>query len=238
MRRRQVVIGPETKIVRIAGRPPRLLVILLAVQLGLFLLYAFAEGPAWVSQHLALSAGQALGLFQLWQLLTAPWIHLGSREVLVNLATLWVLGAPLQRWWGPRRLLLFYVTTGIGGMIAALLLGLLWPTRAVAGSAGATAGLFVAFAVIFADHLVFVYRGVIPLKAKWLALLLFGFVLLGELLRGAYLQVALQLGGALTALLFIYSPRRLLGALRLRRAKRKFKVIEGQRKDKGPTYLN
>jgi membrane associated rhomboid family serine protease len=238
MRRRQVVIGPETKIVRIAGRPSRLLITLIAVQLGLFLLYAFAEGPAWVGRHLALSAGQALGLFQVWQLLTAPWIHLGSREVLVNLVTLWVLGAPLQRWWGPRRLLLFYVITGFGGMVTALLLGLLWPTRQVAGSAGASAALLVAFAVIFSDHLVFVYRGVLPLKAKWLGLLLLGFVLLGDLLRGAYLQVALELGGGLTALLFVYSPRRLLGALRLRRAKRKFKVIEGQRSDDGPTYLN
>ena len=62
--KRQVVISPDTKMVRTGGRPSRAVIILMAVQLGIFLLYAFADGPRWVNEHFAMSSGRALGLFE------------------------------------------------------------------------------------------------------------------------------------------------------------------------------
>lgn len=236
MRRRQIVIGPDTKLVRVSGRPPSVVITLLAVQLGLFLLYAFADGPRWVARHVALSAGQALGMFEGWQPLTAIWIHLHTRDMIVNLLALWFFGSPLARWWGTRRFVLFWLATAVGGMLLALLVGLLWPAHVVSGSAGAAAAMMLAFSVVFADHLVFFY-GVLPLRGRWIALLMLGFAVIGNLVATEFLQVALQAGGLLVAVLFLFKLRRLFGKLRLSRSKRKLGVIEGGRKQE-PRYWN
>lgn len=236
MKRRQIVIGPDTKLVRTGGRPTRTVGVLLAVIVGLFVLYAFADGPAVIKDNLMLSAARALGLFQLWQVLTAPWLHLHADALVVNAAALWFLGPALDRWWGARRFLFFYVATGVCGMLVALAVGLLWPTALVAGAVGSTTAMFVAFALLFPQHHVFCY-GVWPLRGRWLALVLLAFVVLGNVIGARWLQLALQVGGALGALLFLYSPRRLIAEARLRRAKRKLNVIDGGKPD-GPKYLN
>lgn len=236
MRRRQLVVGPDTKLVRTGGRPTRTVGVLLGVLVGLFVLYAFTDGPAWIKEQLLLSAARALGLFQGWQLLTAPWWHLKADALVINAAALWFFGPALDRWWGPRRFALFYVVTAITGMIAALLVGLLWPTELVAGTAGATAAMIVAFAVLFPQHHVYCY-GVWPLRGRWLSLVLLGFVALGNAFSAQWLQLALQLGGALGALAFLFPPRRLLAEARLRRAKRRLNVVEGGQRG-GPKYLN
>ncbi len=237
MGRRTVVVGPDTKMVRTGGRPSRTVIILLSVHVGLFILYAFADGPKWVQQHLMLSAGQALGLFELWQPLTASWLHLHTHTLLINMLALWFFGPPLERWWGTRRFVVFWIVTGLVGMVATMLVGMGWPTAVTGGATGAAAALMVAFALLFPEHMVYCY-GVWPLKARWLGLLLLLFVLVGAAVGGEWLQLPLQLGGGLGALLFIYNPRRMVGEARVRRAKRKFKVIEGGKKDDGPTYLN
>lgn len=236
MKRRQIVIGPDTKLVRTGGRPTRTVGVLLAVIGGLFVLYAFTDGPAWVKDHLMLSAARALGLFQLWQTLTAPWLHLHADALVINVAALWFFGPALDRWWGPRRFLCFYIVTGVTGMIVALLVGLLWPTALVAGAAGSTTAMMVAFAVLFPQHHVFCY-GVWPLRGLWLSLVLLAFVAIGNVIGARWLQLALQAGGAVGALLFLFSPRRLIGQARVRRAKRKLNVIDGGKPD-GPKYLN
>jgi len=237
MRRRQIAIGADTKMVRPGGRPSRTIIILLAVQAALFLIYAFADGPAFIKLHIALSASQALGLFELWQPLTAPWMHIEARALIVNLVTLWFFGATLERWWGSKRFVTFFIVTGIVGMVAAMLVGTIWPTLIIGGSGGATMAMMIAFIVLFPNHLVFFY-GVMPLKAKWLGLLLAAFVLIGIVVAGDYLSLALQFGGALGGLLFLYNPRRMLAEARVKRAKAKFKVIEGDKKDDGPKYMN
>jgi hypothetical protein len=70
-----------------------------------------------------------------------------------------------------------------------------------------------------------------------LSFVLLGFVVLGNVFGAQWLQLALQAGGALGALLFLYSPRRMLAEARVRRAKRKLNVIDGGKPD-GPKYLN
>ena len=58
--KRHIVIGPDTKLVNIGGRPPPAVLVLLIVQLGLLLAWAFADGPAWINKHIALSGGDAM----------------------------------------------------------------------------------------------------------------------------------------------------------------------------------
>ena len=97
--------------------------------------------------------------------------------------------------------------------------------------------MLVAVGVIFPNHMVFFF-GLIPLKAKWLSLVIGIFVLIGSVTSAAYLMIPVELGGAAAALPFLFSLRKLWGQARVERAKRKFKVIEGGKKKGDKKYMN
>jgi membrane associated rhomboid family serine protease len=235
MRRRQILIRPDTLIAHLGGRPPTVTLVLLIEQIGAVILWAFANAPAWVALHLAASAEGTFHKHELWQPFTAIWIHLGTRGLILNALTLWMFGSALERWWGPRRFLLFWIVTGTLGMLAGTAVGLLQPQTVLSGSSAAATGMLIAFAILFPDHLVFFY-GLIPLKAKIFALLLVAFVVVGSLLGQSWLECATELGGAAAALLFLVRPRR------ARKAKREpsrpnLQVIAGGKREE-KRYLN
>ncbi len=234
--KRHIVIGPDTKLVNIGGRPPRGVLVLLMVQLGLLLAWAFADGPAWIGKHLALSANQLFGGHKYWQPLTALWLCLDGRAI-IDLLTLWLFGSALERFWGSRRFVVFFVLTGSLALLAAAFVGLLQPTRVIAGSAGASAAMLVAFAFTFPNHMIFFY-GVLPLKAKILVPLLLGFIALGSVLGADTIGGTLLLAGAALALPFLLRrgsprpPRRSRAS-----SSSKLQVIQGGKKDE-PHYWN
>ncbi len=234
--RRQIYIDPGTPIVRLGGRPGSVVTGLLIQQVGTFLVYAFADGPAWVGQHLAASAGKTLAALQLYQPLTAPLLHLRTQPLLFDALVLWVFGAALERWWGGRRLLLFWAVTAVAGVAVGTLCGLLLPTARLAGSAGAAAAMLLATAALWPRHLIHLHR-LLPIKALHLALPLGAMLVLGDLLGARYLEAAVQLGGAAAALPFLYPPLRRLRRWRLRRAQRRLGVIEGG-KARPERYVN
>lgn len=231
----RIPIDPNARFVRLGGRPPRVTMALLIAQLAVFLLFVFADAPKWLTEHFALSAGKALGLFELWQPLTALWIHLGLRSLVFDLAVLWLFGSALERWWSGRRFAIFWGVTGVAGLLVGMLVGMAKPTALMAGSQGSAVAMLIACAIIFPQHLVHL-RTVIPIKATLLCLLLVGFVLLGGLISRLWFDVAIQLGGALAALFFL-GPRRLIQEWRVKRMKKKLHVIDGGKGDRGP-YLN
>lgn len=235
--RRQIFVGPNTKTVHLGGRLPRVTKWLLGVQLGVFLIYVFADGPRWITQHVALSHGRALGALEIWQPFTALWLHLDIRPIILNLLALWVFGSALERWWGGKRLLNFFVTTGIVGLAAGMLAGSAAPQTLIAGSAGSAMAMMVAIAMLFSDHLVFIYA-LLPLKGRWFGLLMAGFVLVGTMLQLAWLDLVVQLAGGVCALLFV--RRRLPKPKTPRKpAKSKFHVIRGGKKPTvGKEWLN
>lgn len=235
--RRQIIIGPDTRIAHLGGRPPRVTLILLIQQIGCVVLWAFADAPAWVALHLAASAAQTFGNHELWQPFTALWIHLGGRSLILNALALWMFGAPLERWWGARRFLLFFVLTGVLGLTLGVSVGLLQPQTVLSGSSGAAMAMMVAFAYLFPNHLVFFY-GLLPLKAKLFALLLVLFVAVGSLLGQAWLEMATQLGGAAAAFLFLVRPGRTRSQVVREPSRPRLQVIQGGKREKEKRYLN
>jgi len=232
------VITPDTKLVRLGGRPPQVTLVLLLVQGGLFLIYAFADGPKWVAEHLAVNPPAMFGRLELWQPLTAVWLHLGTRNLLLDLLALWVFGSALERWWGGRRLLLFFVATGAVGLacagLGAQLLGGAW---ILAGSSGAAMAMIVACALLFRRHLVHLVN-LMPLKCGVFALLVGVFTLVGTLVARAWPDLVVQLTGAAFALPFLFPPRQTLARWQVEQAKKRFKVVEGGREDSDERYLN
>lgn len=237
MFKKRIIVGPDTRIVRLAGRPPRATLTLLIVQLGLFLAYAFADGPAWVAEHLALSVAGCLGRFELWQIVTAPWIHIGTRGLLLNMLSLWVFGSALERWWGGRRFVVFYAVTATAGVLGGMVAGFVAQEQVISGSAGAAVALVVAVGYIFANHLVHMFT-LLGIKTKWLCLALGGVMVLSNLLSLDFFSAAMQAGGALTALAFLFSARDAINDMRVKRAKRKLGVIEGGKKRDEKKWVN
>ena len=237
--KRQITLPPGTKLLSLGERPPRVVKFLLVQQIATFLIYAFADGPAWVRELFTASGGSTLAHLQLYQPLTAPWIHLSSRDLIFNALLLWLVGSALERWWGGRRFLLFWLFTSVVGICAGVGIGLLQPAVQLSGSAGATTAMLVAAAVIFPRHMLFLHKGVIPLKARTAMLAMAGFLVMGNLVAAAYLSVAIQVGGALAALLFVVRKIRPAGK---EKVKHNFGVLDGGRgpgfSKKDPKYWN
>ncbi|PIE17508.1 MAG: hypothetical protein CSA65_08780 [Proteobacteria bacterium] len=232
---RRLPIDPNARFVRLGGRPPRITMALLIAQLAVFLLFVFADAPTWLTEHLALSASKALGLFEVWQPVTALWIHLGLRSLVFDLVVLWLFGSALERWWGGRRFAVFWGVTGVVGLVVGMLVGMAKPTALMAGSQGSAVAMLIASAIIFPAHLIHL-RTIIPIKATLVCLLMVGFVLLGGVISRLWLDIAIQLGGGLAAVAFL-GPRRLIQQWRVKRMKKKLHVIGGGKNDSGP-YLN
>lgn len=234
--KRRIIVGPDTRFLRLGGRPARVTGVLLAVQAALFLLYVFADGPAWVLQYAASSVQATLEERRYYQPLTALLWHLEPRGLLIDLLALWVFGSALERWWGPRRFVAFYATTGVAGLVVGLAASAaLASDRALVGSAGSAVAILVAVAILFPRHLAHL-RQVLGVTVRTLAALFGGFLLVGTLMLGAWVDLAVQLGGGAVALLFLYPPKQLLARVQLRRTRRRLQVVRGGAKD--DRYVN
>src|SRR5574337_429453 len=87
--------------------------------------------------------------FALWQPLTYMFLHGGLWHILFNMISLWMFGSLLERIWGMRRFLYYYLFCGVGaGLLVTLIAyfsgnpGDLFATTV--GASGASLGLLTA----------------------------------------------------------------------------------------------
>lgn len=140
------------------------------------------------------------GMFRIWQPLTYMFMHGNFEHLFFNMFSLWMFGAVLERSWGTRRFVFYYLVCGIG----AGLLNLLVPgVHLSVGASGAVYALLLAFGMIFPNEYIYLYF-LVPIKTKWFII---GMVAL-EILLGvfrSYDGVAhfAHLGGMLIGFLLI-----------------------------------
>ena len=97
-----------------------------------------------------------------WQPFTYMFIHAaGIFHILFNMVILWMFGSELEKLWGSRFFLLYYLTCGVGAALiyCMVLMGValftdvhLLTGMPVVGSSGAIFGLMVAYGLIFKDR--------------------------------------------------------------------------------------
>lgn len=58
--------------------------------------------------------------FQIWQLLTHMFMHGGIMHILFNMFALFSFGGLLENMWGPKKLIFFYVSCGVGAALLHL----------------------------------------------------------------------------------------------------------------------
>jgi len=144
--------------------------------------------------------------FRPYQIFTHMFTHASLGHIFFNMFSLWMFGRILESVWGPKRFLIFYLVCGIGA--AAVHLGVqyfLGGYSYAVGASGAVMGVLVAFAYLFPNTELMLLFPPIPIKAKWLILIMIAFDLFGGLGRTSD-GVAhwAHLGGAAVGFLLVY----------------------------------
>ncbi|EFB92547.1 rhomboid family intramembrane serine protease [Prevotella bivia] len=131
--------------------------------------------------------------FHIWQFVTYMFMHAGFMHILMNMFMLWMFGMVVERVWGAKKFLFYYIVCGIGAgfcqelaqFVSYSIEGLaayntgsmygqavpmdaylnLWTT---VGASGAIYAVLLAFGMLFPEERMFIIPIPVPIKAKWI----------------------------------------------------------------------
>jgi membrane associated rhomboid family serine protease len=131
--------------------------------------------------------------FRVYQFFTYMFLHGGFTHILFNMFALWMFGSVIERVWGPKKFLFYYICCGVGaGMTQELVQYISYQMEGIAayqyvsaggvqmttdayinlwttiGASGAVYGILLAFGMIFPNERLFIIPFPFPIKAKWL----------------------------------------------------------------------
>ena len=159
-----------------------------------------AFAATWVLELRGIDLSQLLGLHfflasdvHFYQFFTYMFLHGGFTHIFFNMFALWMFGSVIERVWGPKKFIFYYIICGIGAGLTQEIVqyanfsiqGLsayqyvnaggiqmttdayinLWTTI---GASGAVYGILLAFGMIFPNERLFIIPFPFPIKAKWL----------------------------------------------------------------------
>ena len=105
--------------------------------------------------------------FQLWQILTYAFLHGNLMHISFNMLAVYMFGADMERVWGGRRYLTYYLVCALSAALAQLgvssVTGTYYPTI---GASGAVFGLLLAFARYFPERQIMLLFPPVILPAK------------------------------------------------------------------------
>jgi membrane associated rhomboid family serine protease len=156
---------------------------------------------------------------QLWRPITYQFLHGGPMHIFMNMLVLYFFGPVLERFWGSKKFLIFYLVCGaMGGLFYPLLAHVGWlPKAQLVGASGSILGMLAAAAILFPNMRVFVW-GIFPVKITVLALIIAGISIITLLRPDRYTNAggeAAHLAGMVAGALYVLSESR-LAKLKLR----------------------
>jgi membrane associated rhomboid family serine protease len=219
------------------GVPPvtPMLRMIIIVNAALFLPMLLPPVRAVLMQYVALTPNKVLA-GMIWQIVTYMGLHAGLGHIFLNMLFLWMFGGELERAWGPRAFLRYYLVCGVGGGVAIFVQGLIRggdvPTL---GASGALYGMIIAYGMLFSERRV-LFMMMFPMKAKTFAMIFFFLALYYNFASGQDGTSHIgHLGGAVTGFLYLKRAWRidkLYKELRWRIQRRRFKVMMGKNDDR------
>jgi membrane associated rhomboid family serine protease len=233
-----------------------LLIINVVVWLGFQVLLEQYAGIAF-SRWFALFPGKVLYEFSIWQLFTYMFLHTFQvSHIVFNMFMLWFLGGELEKRWGKKFFVSYYIITGVGAAfiycLGTWIYFLIKPGSSVLvvpvmGASGAIFGLLLAYGILFGERVIYAF-GVFPMKAKIMVSIM-GFIELASLLtsdvNGGDVAYLAHLGGLLSGYLTLIGWTRIQQVLWSRKAKKKNRnlrlVVDNEKPTKtgdGPKYWN
>ena len=158
-------------------------------------------GP-WLLRTLAFSPSAAL--VRPWTFLTYMFVHGGLLHLAFNMLMLFFFGPAVEDRMGTRAFLGYYVIAGLGGAALSFVIALFAPVAPFVGASGAVFGVALAFALHWPDAPILVFPLPVPIRAKWLVVIL-ATLDLALAVSGASDGVAhfAHLGGFVTGFLYL-----------------------------------
>ncbi|RYY70297.1 MAG: rhomboid family intramembrane serine protease [Chitinophagaceae bacterium] len=164
-------------------------------------------------------------VFKPYQVITHMFMHGGFTHLLFNMFGLWMFGSILERIWGPKRFLLFYLVCGVAAALVQMgyyafsfhnidQLVLDAENQAyyqeqlkmacTVGASGAIMGLLGAFGYLFPNTEMIVFPFPFPVKAKWLITVIALIDIFGGVYRtGSGIAHFAHIGGLLMGLILV-----------------------------------
>lgn len=130
--------------------------------------------------------------FRIYQLFTYMFMHGGFEHIIFNMFALWMFGCVVERVWGPKKFLFYYITCGIGAGLfqeaaqyvtylvqdlgayemvntgtARIAMGEYLNMWTTVGASGAIYAILLAFGMIYPNERIFIFPLPIPIKAKY-----------------------------------------------------------------------
>jgi membrane associated rhomboid family serine protease len=157
---------------------------------------------------------EGLKTIQLWRYVTYQFLHGGLFHILVNMIGLYFLGPTLERHWGSRKFLIFYLSCGIiGGLLYPVLIGIRiispHPTAGILpliGASGSILGMLAACAILFPHFVVFLIVFPVPIRVAAVILIFIASVVVlskGDNAGGE----AAHLGGMCAGAIYVLSEK-------------------------------
>lgn len=202
---------------RLAGAS--VVVWLLGINFGVFVLDSILTGGARTQAISPVEWGnfnveQGIYGLQLWRLLTYQFFHHGFLHLLFNMIGLFFFGPMIERWFGSRRFLAFYLLCGVSGSLTLIPLSFIpsvsfvTPGTGLVGASGSIFGILAAAAVLFPHMRVMLLIPPIPMSMRTMALIFLGIAAL-SLIAGSPNSggEAAHLGGALLGFILVKNAR-------------------------------
>lgn len=171
-----------------------------AMTKNLLVINILAFIATWVLQRSGIDLTALCGLhfflasdFHFYQFFSYMFLHGGFTHLLFNMFALWMFGSVIERVWGPKKFLFYYIVCGVGaGMVQELVqyaeyyvqglsayemvnlgdqritMDAYLNLRTTIGASGAVYGILLAFGMIFPNERLFIIPIPFPIKAKWL----------------------------------------------------------------------
>ena len=165
-----------------------------------------------------------------WQPLTYMFLHspVQISHLLLNLLILWMVGGDLERHWGARRYLTYYLVCGAGAGLFVTVAGYLSGTSVpTIGASGAIFGLLLAYGIIFSERMI-LFMLIFPMRARTLSWVLFAIAFVSAWGQSASgVSHIAHLGGMVVGYLYLKRVWRvgdLYRDIRWRIRRRKFRV--------------
>jgi membrane associated rhomboid family serine protease len=142
--------------------------------------------------------------FGAYQLFSYMFAHGSIWHIFFNMLALASFAPILESYWGDKKFLIFYISTGIGaGLIYAVVNYFFFPGSGgpMLGASGAIYGILMAFGMIFPNMEIMLLFPPIPIKAKYMVFVM-GFMTYAMDKSGTVAHVA-HFGGAFVAFILI-----------------------------------
>jgi membrane associated rhomboid family serine protease len=191
----------------------------------------------WMIAYFGLTPYMVITSLAVWQFVTYLFLHGGFWHIFWNMFALWMFGSDLERHWGSRQFLKFYLVAGVGAGFLSVVLS---PTSMIPtiGASGSIYGVLLAYGMMFPNRLVYLYF-LFPVKVKYFVAVLGALAFFSAWgSPGSPVAHVAHLGGMIFGFLYMkgwLSPsgvRQSYHRWRVNRMRERFRVYESERRKK------